>query len=323
MQDVLVQLDTSFDQRPSYTLIAWLRHRDSQVAIGEPLAIIQDGEARKVISAPCSGRIVAIYADPGAPLLPQSVIALIRPGLPLVLPANGINGIVVAIALIAVAVIIIPALNGIDRQTAPITTAPPSVTSSTNSWWPFGRTPQATAIADQPNATPVSNVTPAPAATPASDITPAPAANPASDITPAPEATVEGAPVAPEPLIKQVSTLINEMIYLTKEIQPWVQTKQLINPQIYEQMIRPRVTRNQEIVDQLHAIATQNATNQTLTDLEKQLISQIDQFINPCMAIYQEIQTATDNNTIPQDLSGQYGQCNDGSNNLVHYLGGQ
>ena len=50
MQDVLVQLDASFDQRPVYILVAWLRHRDSQVMIGEPLAIIQDGDARKVIS---------------------------------------------------------------------------------------------------------------------------------------------------------------------------------------------------------------------------------------------------------------------------------
>jgi hypothetical protein len=210
-----------------------------------------------------------------------------------------------------------------DNQTAPTATVTPSVTSSANSWWPFGSTPQPTAIAGQPNVTPINDMTPGVDATPINDITPALEATPISDMTPAPEVTTEAAPVTPEPIIKQISTLINEMIYLTKEIQPWVQNNQLINPQIYEQMIRPRVTRNQEIIDQLHAIANQNATNSTLTDIEKQLVNQIDQFINPCMAIYQEIQTANDNNTIPQDLSNQYGQCNDGSNNLVQYLSGQ
>jgi len=311
MQDMLVQLDISFDQRPSYTLVAWLRHRDSQVAIGEPLAIIQDGETRKVISAPCSGRIVAIYADAGAPLLPRSVIALIRPGLPLVLPANELNGILVAIALIAVAVIIIPTLNGIGNQPTPTTTT--DATSNTASWWSFGRTPQ-----------PSNNVAQA-TETPASDITPAANETPASDITPAPQTTPEAEPppITAEPLIKRISSLINEMIFLTNEIKPWIQTMQPINPQIYEQMIRPRISRNQVIVDQLHAIVSDNMPNQIATESEKQLISQLDQFINPCMAIYQAVQTANDNTTVPPDLSEQYGQCNNGSSNLVQYLGGQ
>jgi len=323
MQDMLVQLDISFDQRPSYTLVAWLRHRDSQVAIGEPLAIIQDGETRKVISAPCSGRIVAIYADAGAPLLPRSVIALIRPGLPLVLPANELNGILVAIALIAVAVIIIPTLNGIGNQTSPTTTT--DATSNTASWWPFGRTPQPSNNVAQATETPASDITPAANETPASDITPAANETPASDITPAPQATPEVGPppITAEPLIKRISSLINEMIFLTNEIKPWIQTKQPINPQIYEQMIRPRISRNQVIVDQLHAIVSDNMPNQIATELEKQLISQLDQFINPCMAIYQAVQTANDNTTVPPDLSEQYGQCNNGSSNLVQYLGGQ
>jgi hypothetical protein len=236
---------------------------------------------------------------------------LIRPGLPLVLPANELNGILVAIALIAVAVIIIPTLNGIGNQPTPTTTT--DATSNTASWWPFGRTPQ-----------PSNNVAQA-TETPASDITPAANETPASDITPAPQATPEAGlpPITAEPLIKRISSLINEMIFLTNEIKPWIQTMQPINPQIYEQMIRPRISRNQVIVDQLHAIVSDNMPNQIATELEKQLISQLDQFISPCMAIYQAVQTANDNTTVPPDLSEQYGQCNNGSSNLVQYLSGQ
>ncbi|MCX6016576.1 MAG: hypothetical protein NT020_13465 [Chloroflexales bacterium] len=319
MQDVLVQLDSSFDQRPSYTLVAWLRHRDAQVTIGEPLAIIQDGQARKVISAPCSGRIVALYVDPGAPLLPQSVIALIRPGLPHVLPVNGINGIIVAVGLIAVGLMIIPALNGFDNQTTSNAPAP-IVASSPNSLWPFGRTPQPSAIAGESNPTPASETTPEPNPTPASESIPATEATPASDITPAPVATTE---VVSESFIKQMGRLITEMVLLTKEIQPWVQTKQLINPQIFAQMIRPRITRNQQIIDDLHAITNENNANQSLTDMEKQLISQVDQYINPCMAIYDAIQKANDTNITPEDLSNQYGQCNAILDNRSPYLIGQ
>jgi pyruvate/2-oxoglutarate dehydrogenase complex dihydrolipoamide acyltransferase (E2) component len=321
MQDVLVQLDSSFDQRPVYMLVAWLRHRDAQVTIGEPLAIIQDGDTRKVISAPCSGRIVAIYADPGAPLLPRSMIALIRPGLPLALPANGGSSILIAVALIAVIIVIVPMLNGTTAATATDTSPTPITNNPSTSWWPFDATPQPSSIPTQATETPGSDEMPA-------QITP-PDANPtmAPEVTPAIEATpVTEAPPSPqqnEPLIKRIGNLINEMINLTNEIRPWVQTNQLINPQIYEQMIQPRISRNQKIIDQLRTIAGENAANMTLTPLEQQLISQLDQFISPCMAIYQEVQVATESNAILPDLSGQYGECNNGASNLVQYLSGQ
>ena len=323
MQDVLVQLDASFDQRPFYIIVAWLRHRDSQVIIGEPLAIIQDGDTRKVISAPCSGRIVAIYADPGAQLLPRSIIGLIRPGLPLAIPASGINNILIALALIAVAVVIVPALNGIADQSTNAVTLTPSAT--TDSWWPFDVTPQPTGIATPATDTSITDVTPAAETPLATNDTPIPEITPATDVVPATEATLVPAPLpgTNDSLIKRIGSLINEMITLTSEIRPWIQTMQLINPQINEQMIIPRITRNQKIIEQLYAIANENSTNSALTPMEQQLIAQLDQFIAPCTAIYQEVQTANERSTILPDLSEQYIQCNNGADNLVQYLGNQ
>jgi hypothetical protein len=88
-------------------------------------------------------------------------------------------------------------------------------------------------------------------------------------------------------------------------------------------MIIPRITRNQKIIEQLYAIANENSTNTALTPMEQQLIAQLDQFIAPCAAIYQEVQTANVSNTILPDLSEQYIQCNNGADNLVQYLGNQ
>lgn len=318
MQDVLVQLDSSFDQRSGYILVAWLRHRDAQVTIGEPLAIIQDGETRKVISAPCSGRIVAIYADPGAPLLPRNLIALIRPGLPLALPVNDGNSIIVAVAVIALIIIIVPMLNGMTNITAITASATPIATNTAARWWPFADTPQPSTIARQATTTPGPDQTPTQTiladanATAVPESTPATATTPATDAQPSPQPSVL--------MVKQISALINEMINLTNEIRPWVQTNHAINPQINEQMIQPRFVRNQAIIDRLHTIAQQNATNTTLSPIEQQLISQIDQFISPCMTVYTNVQTAITNNTVPPTLSDQYVQCNNGSGNLVQFL---
>lgn len=318
MQDVLVQLDSSFDQRPVYILVAWLRHRDAQVTIGEPLAIIQDGDTRKVISAPCSGRIVAIYADPGAPLLPRSMIALIRPGLPLAMQASSVNSIFIAVALIAVIVVIVPMLNGVADSTATAVLPAPSATTAATSWWSFAETPQPSSIAVPATPTPATDGDSA-------QITP-PDANPTvlPEITPATEATpvTEAPPIPPqtEPLVKRVGKLINEMINLTNEIRPWIQTNQLLNPQIYEQMISPRILRNREIIELLRTIASENSANPALTPMEQQLLNQLDEFIAPCTRMYEETQLASESNTIIPDLNEQYGQCNNGANNLVQYL---
>lgn len=322
MQDVLVQLDASFDQQPVHIIVAWLRHRDAQVTIGEPLAIIQAGDTRKVISAPCSGRIVAIYADPGAPLLPQSIIASIRPGLPLAIPVRSINTILVALALIAVVVVIVPTINGISNQ-PPTPVVPTTTTNAARSWWPFDDTPQPTRSASQTTQIPEADVDPTVALPPDPNaLAPDPNALP-PDPTPAPPPSQELPSTVTDSLVKRIGSLINEMITLTLEIQPWVQTNRLINPQIYQQMINPRVARNQIIIEKLYMIANANSANSALTPLEQQLLSQLDQFIAPCTKIHEDVQLANEISTIPSDLDELYNQCISGSDNLVQYFGGQ
>jgi hypothetical protein len=318
MQDILVQLDPSFDRRPVYILVAWLRHCDSQVTIGEPLAIIQDGDTRKVISAPCSGRVIAIYADPGAPLLPRSTIALIRPGLPIVIPASEFNNILIAMALIALALVIVPALNGIATLSTKSVSATVVATSTANTWWPFvDNTPRPTpaGVALTPN-TPVADPTPMATTTPATSELPAIVMPP---VVVEPPAAIE----TRQSLIKQMISLINEMVDLANEIRPWVQSKQSINPQIYQQMIQPRIVRNQKIIDKLHEIVNANSSNPAISATEQQLISQVDFFVSPCMSIYQEVTDANNNNRVPQDLNDQYKQCNQKLQDLQPFLSGQ
>ena len=81
MSDRPIQLDASFDSRAHYTILVWLRPRDASVTMGEPVAVVVDGEQQRVISAPCSGRIVSVYADAGAHIMPRAIIGMIRPSI--------------------------------------------------------------------------------------------------------------------------------------------------------------------------------------------------------------------------------------------------
>jgi hypothetical protein len=81
MSDRPIQLDASFDARAHYTILVWLRPRDAMVQSGEPVAVVIDGAVQRVIPAPCSGRIVSVYADEGARVLPRTIIGMIRPTL--------------------------------------------------------------------------------------------------------------------------------------------------------------------------------------------------------------------------------------------------
>jgi hypothetical protein len=70
----------------------------------------------------------------------------------------------------------------------------------------------------------------------------------------------------------------------------------------------------------LRTIASENSANPALTPMEQQLLNQLDEFIAPCTRMYEETQLASESNTIIPDLNEQYGQCNNGANNLVQYL---
>lgn len=104
MSDRPIQLDASFDSRAHYTILVWLRPRDASVTLGEPVAVVVDGEQQRVISAPCSGRIVSVYADAGAHIMPRAIIGMIRPSivLPDVIGASRLGivaGVIIALTV--------------------------------------------------------------------------------------------------------------------------------------------------------------------------------------------------------------------------------
>lgn len=115
MSDRPIQLDASFDGRPSYTILVWLRPRDASVNAGEPVAVVIDGEHQRVISAPCSGRIVSVYADEGAPIMPRAIIGMIRPSIILPDLISGSKTGMVAAAIIVITIALVAVANATPK----------------------------------------------------------------------------------------------------------------------------------------------------------------------------------------------------------------
>lgn len=291
MHDQFIFLDASFDQRASYTLVAWLRPRDAYVNIGESIAIIQDGDARRVITAPCSGRIVAVYADAGAMLLPRSLIATIRPGLPYTPQLSGLSTTIVAVALIGATVVLLPVLKEFIQMTR---TAPL----------------QPTAIVQ---------VTPSTVAVAPTDV--APPAETAVATTPTPETPPEAvAPVGTQRSITtRISLLLGELVNLCNEIRPWAQRNTQLNQQISDYMIGPRSDRRNQINQELSRIVDENNAAPELSNAEAQLLSQINTLVEPCNIIFDEILNANSMQSIPRDLSAEYDQCNAATGLIQQY----
>lgn len=110
MHDQPIQLDASFDKTPVFTVSSWLRTIDERVVSGEPIAIITDGESQYTVSAPCSGRIVEIYTETGARIIPRTTLGMVRPDLIVPEPQKGFGSLIAGVIMIVVAIIVIPLL---------------------------------------------------------------------------------------------------------------------------------------------------------------------------------------------------------------------
>ena len=130
MHDQPIQLDTGFDHMPRLSVSSWLHTIDSRVVSGEPIVIIDDGSTQRVVTAPCTGRIVDIYTEVGAHVLPRSVLGMVRPDLIMPEPKQGLGSILLGILMIGLAVIAIPIVTNVSPVSMP---SLPSISSPTES----------------------------------------------------------------------------------------------------------------------------------------------------------------------------------------------
>lgn len=196
MTDRPIQLDASFDSRAHYTVLVWLRPRDASVTVGEPVAVVVDGEIQRVISAPCSGRIVSVYADAGAHVLPRAIIGMIRPSIVLPDIIGGSRMGIVAGAIIALTIGMVSLAN--NAPDAPLIQLPTFPTSATGAV-----APNDTPIEGQAGEDPAAYPPAEDGTTPPSDQDPAalPTAVPDAALEPTadPFATPDALPLEPTP----------------------------------------------------------------------------------------------------------------------------
>lgn len=298
MQDQHIYLDASFDQRAKYTLVAWLRPRDTFVNMGESIAIIQDGSIRRVVTAPCSGVIIAVYADAGASLLPRSLIATIRPGLPYTPQINNMGTTIVAAALIGATIVLIPLFRGLVHMT---------------------RTDTTTQLVSEPS--PTASDTPGVA-----ELTPT--LTTGDSQIPQATATIDSMATA-EPLpslgsdkntISKIHTLFTELTNLCNEIRPWIERGLPVDEHVSTYMITPREDRRNQVIEQLRTIVADKRSLPDVSSSDAQLYDQLEQLMEPCIAIFEEVRTATSQATPPRDLSAEYNSCNESKSYLTQYL---
>jgi len=297
MQDQHIYLDASFDQRAKYTLVAWLRPRDTFVNMGESIAIVQDGSIRRVVTAPCSGVIVAVYADAGASLLPRSLIATIRPGLPYTPHINNMGTTIVAAALIGATIVLIPLFRGLIHVTRTDTTAQLASETQVPS-------PTVSIVALTPTLASGESAIPQATATIDSMATAEPLPSLGSD----------------KNTISKIHTLFTELVNLCNEIRPWIERGMPIDQHVSTYMITPREDRRNPVIEQLRAIVADKRSLPDVSSTDAQLYDQLEQLMEPCIAIFEEVRTANSQATPPRDLNAEYNSCNTSKDYLTQYL---
>jgi hypothetical protein len=319
MSDRPIQLDASFDGRPHYTILVWLRPRDASVTVGEPVAVVVDGELQRVISAPCSGRIVSVYADGGAHVLPRSIIGMIRPSVMLPDLVGGSRMGIVAGAIIVVTVALATIANTAPNM--PLIQLPTFASSGT--------------AADAPTATPADGQVGAdPAAYPPADdgaatppdqdpadlptAVPDPASDPSIDPVATPDALPEEPTPDPDPNGTgfDLDTRRNEIINIARQIAELsLQYREFLAPgtidaNIRETYVLPTLTQIEEFQSEVNKIIDDAGIVGTSTDQMNELYFYGDGIGN-CLAPYIEAEQALSTGAALPDFGVRFTQCQD------------
>jgi hypothetical protein len=319
MSDRPIQLDASFDGRPHYTILVWLRPRDASVTVGEPVAVIVDGELQRVISAPCSGRIVSVYADGGAHVLPRSIIGMIRPNIMLPDLVGGSRISIVASAIIVLTVALAAIAN--TAPNIPLIQLPTFAINSTG--------------AGTPTATPADGQGADPAAYPpaADDVVTSPDQDPANLPTTVPDPAIE-------PTIEPVATPDNALpLQPTPDPDPNgtgfdfdVERTKIINgarqvaeeslmyrtflapgtpdANIRENYVVPTLTTLEDLQSEVNRIIDTAANVGTSTDLMQELYG-YSTGIGFCLDPYIQADQALLTGAVLPDFGVQFAQCQD------------
>jgi hypothetical protein len=319
MSDRPIQLDASFDGRPHYTVLIWLRPRDASVTVGEPVAVVVDGELQRVISAPCSGRIVSVYADGGAHVLPRSIIGMIRPSVMLPDLVGGSRMGIVAGAIIVLTVALAAIAN--TAPTMPLIQLPTFASSGTAADAPtatpadgqVGADPAAYPPADDDAATP-------PDQDPA-DLPPA-VPDPATDPTADPFATPDELPIVPTPDPDPNGTGFDLDAERTKIINIARQIAELslqyreflapgtIDANIRETYVLPTLAQLEEFQSDVSQIIDTAASVGTPQDQIDELY-RYDFGIGVCLDPYFQVDQALSIGEEVPDVTSQFIQCQD------------
>ena len=319
MSDRPIQLDASFDGRPHYTVLVWLRPRDASVTVGEPVAVVVDGELQRVISAPCSGRIVSVYADGGAHVLPRSIIGMIRPNVMLPdLVGGGRIGIVAgAIIMLTVALVAItntaPNIPLIQLPTFAISSTGAGARTATPADGqgadPAAYPPAADDAATAPDQDPADLPTTVP--DPAIEPTVVPVATPDNTLPlqPTPDPDPYGTGFVLDTERTKIINVARQIAELSLQYREFL-APGTIDANIHETYVLPALTQIEEFQSEVNQIIDTAANVGTSTDLMEELYG-YSTGIGLCLDPYIQADQALLKGTVMPDFGVQFTQCQD------------
>jgi hypothetical protein len=288
--------------------------------MGEPVAVVIDGELQRFIAAPCSGRIVSVYTDAGARVLPRTIIGMIRPSVMLPDLVGGSKMGIVAGAIIALTVGVVTVAN--MAPDAPLIQLPTFVTRAPTADAPI-TTPAEGQGAEDPNAyPPAEEGAPTPVdqdPVPAPTSVPDPAIEPTAEPVATPDNTLPLQPTPdPDPngtgfdfgvertkIINVARQIAEESLLYRTFLEPGT-----LNANIRETYVLPTLTTLEDLQSDVNQIIDTAANVGTSSDLMQELYG-YSTGIGLCIYPYIQADQALLTGTALPDFGVEFAQCQD------------